>query len=550
MPILSNHVPDLHGTAATSHRGRANLYRAFCVLAATLTGLMAPHLLTLSSAARAQGDVAPDPVHVSNSDEKCAALVGLHFGPSIVREAKIVAPSGAKPEYCEVLAYQAGKPIHMMRAFLPTEWHGGMVHAGTGAFKGVLKPEEALWNASAPTEQGMVYISGNGGHDDPSGLKLYEPENMRDYVYRNIGTVYDFGKAVVAAYYGEDPAQSIFIGCSAGGQEGYQAASIYPQNYDGIISQAGPPDRVGWIARMAPLNVLKPLSITQWVDIYQGYIAQCDAIDGAVDGIVSNPGACRYDPRTLRAWTPEELETIDFVYSPVLAPDGEILIEQTGFGLSRFVVMERYSDIWGKTLFARDEPNYDPRNFTLERYLPQMRDAANQYGFNLDPVAIAGYLKQGGRLLIQHGLDDGGVSPFTTKRFAEQIGEAAGSARDNLQVQFAPGVGHCGNRMPPVPDTGNDATVEYLRQWSATTNDDVLSGMLPGADQIESIGYMKNWVDNGSPPQTLIATRFSADGSVALTRPVCLSGSYPRYDGSGDMNLAGNFTCVADPAAL
>lgn len=535
------------GDRRRASKSGARLAGGFAPLACR--GFLLAGAMQFSVPALAQEAADTNIVSVSDAADRCEALVGLHFGPAIVKETALVAATGSKPEYCEVLAYQAGKPIHQMRAFLPTQWRGGMLHAGTGGFKGSLRPEEALWNVSTPTQRGMVYLSGNGGHDDPSGLKLANPENMRDYVYRNIGTVYDFGRAVVRAYYGADPSENLFMGCSGGGQEAYQAASIYPQNYDGIISQAGPPSRIGWITRVGPLYVLEPLRITQWADIYRSYIAQCDGLDGAEDGVVSFPGACNFDPTTVADWTPRQLETINFIYNPIYSANGELLAQKTGFGLSRFAGFGHYSDVWGKTLFARGE-NYDPSQYDQEHYLPQIISSTQQYGFNLDPVAVAGYLKQGGRLLIQHGLDDGGVSPFSTRVFADNVRQAAGGAADNLEVQFIPGVGHCGNKMSGVPEGQEAEAAAYLRRWGRGGADDDLSQLLPGADMMESLGFMQRWVETGAAPSSLTVERRRPDGSVEFSRPVCTSGSYPRYRGSGDVRRAENFECVADPRAL
>ena len=63
----------------------------------------------------------------------------------------------------------------------------------------------------------------------------------------------------------------------------------------------------------------------------------------------------------------------------------------------------------------------------------------------------------------------------------------------------------------------------------------------PGADQVDYLGYMENWVENGTPPDVLVATHsenvVESGVSVrrpAFSRPVYPYPAYSKYRGTGD----------------
>jgi len=82
---------------------------------------------------------------------------------------------------------------------------------------------------------------------------------------------------------------------------------------------------------------------------------------------------------------------------------------------------------------------------------------------------------------------------------------------DNVRLYTLPGVNHCGGG--------------------------------PGADTIDLLTPITNWVEKGVPPKDLIASKLNAAGAVTFTRPLCPFPHWPKYTG-GDGNSASSFTCV------
>ncbi len=68
-----------------------------------------------------------------------------------------------------------------------------------------------------------------------------------------------------------------------------------------------------------------------------------------------------------------------------------------------------------------------------------------------------------------------------------------------------------------------------------------------GPDRFDALKALDAWVETGTPPETIIASRFDAAGAIDRTRPLC---PYPKvtvYRGEGSTDDAANFSCAASP---
>ena len=60
------------------------------------------------------------------------------------------------------------------------------------------------------------------------------------------------------------------------------------------------------------------------------------------------------------------------------------------------------------------------------------------------------------------------------------------------------------------------------------------------------VSALDRWVEKGVAPDHLIGTgKAVADPAKTLTRPLCVYPATSRYKGTGDINDAGSFACVA-----
>jgi feruloyl esterase len=57
----------------------------------------------------------------------------------------------------------------------------------------------------------------------------------------------------------------------------------------------------------------------------------------------------------------------------------------------------------------------------------------------------------------------------------------------------------------------------------------------------DSLTTLENWVEKSTLPPNQVVT--DTLGVPGRTRPLCDYPAYPRYKGSGDVNLASSFSC-------
>ena len=107
--------------------------------------------------------------------------------------------------------------------------------------------------------------------------------------------------------------------------------------------------------------------------------------------------------------------------------------------------------------------------------------------------------------------------------------QARSSVDDFYRLFMVPGMGHCGGGSGPNV-FGNGSTV------TGAAND-------PERDLVTALDL---WVDKGVAPDHFIGTgKAVGDPAKVLTRPLCAYPKTARYNGSGDINDASNFTCKA-----
>ena len=94
-----------------------------------------------------------------------------------------------------------------------------------------------------------------------------------------------------------------------------------------------------------------------------------------------------------------------------------------------------------------------------------------------------------------------------------------------------PNVAHCGGGSGP--STIGGGTGDPLPAFRDANHDVVLA--------------LARWVEQGVAPEAIVATTLK-DGAVARQRPVCVYPKQALYNGSGDINVAANFSCVAPGA--
>jgi feruloyl esterase len=150
------------------------------------------------------------------------------------------------------------------------------------------------------------------------------------------------------------------------------------------------------------------------------------------------------------------------------------------------------------------DSGFDPARFDIEKQQAAIHRTPFAAEYEANSTDLSKFFKRGGKLLLWHGFDDPGPSPFATIDYYERAVKANGGA--HLRLFVVPGVYHCMNG--------------------------------PGADTFDPLTAMEQWVERGTAPETMIAKNRSA----GFERPVCAWPKLPYYR-SGDPASASSFVC-------
>ena len=475
---------------------------------------------------------------------------GAQAGPMLVAHCKV---TGRMDERMG----QDGKPYHIgFELRLPTAWNGRFLYQGGGGNDGVVRP--AIGPQAAPgyaLNRGFAVATTDAGHQSPTADFGFDPIARTDNAYNAHDKVAVTAKELIRQFYSKPADKSYFIGCSGGGRQGMMFTQRFPQHFDGVIAMApamrvskGATIAAAWdtqalqaIAPVAPEGhkvLSQALSDGDLDVLSKGILNACDGLDGLVDGMVSNPAACKFDVSQLQCKAAKE--------DSCLAP-------QQVSALKKMVQGPRNSA--GKPLYfnwpwdpGMGHPQNDWRMWKLgnsptakanSRHVFLMEDALQGYfvtppdrslsiykfDFDRDPqrmdahswifntaddVQLAGYRARGGKLMFIHGLADPIFSADEMVDYYQRLQKHHGAATADLaQLFLVPGMGHC--------------------QGGAAT------------DSMDGLGALVDWVEKGQVP-----TRIEAKGTAVYqgrSRPLCAYPQHAHYKGSGDTQNAANFTC-------
>jgi hypothetical protein len=152
---------------------------------------------------------------------------------------------------------------------------------------------------------------------------------------------------------------------------------------------------------------------------------------------------------------------------------------------------------------------------------------------------LRAFRARGGKLIVYHGWADSLVPPQQSIAFYDRVAKDAGGvgrAQSFARLFMAPGVAHCGGGAGPDVFNAAGATRPPLSS----------------AARYDLFTALTNWVENGTAPSQVVATRYvdaSPAAGVALQRPLCPYPAKAWYRGSGDTNEARNFTCSVNKPA-
>jgi feruloyl esterase len=447
--------------------------------------------------------------------------------------------------FCRIQAFSAptGDSHIGLEVWLPdaSNWNGRFLAMGNPGFIGSMASSGIARNM----ERGYVSAGTDTGHVD-QGFEwaIGHPEKWADWGHRAVHEMVVLTKTLANAYYGKPIQYSYWNSCHNGGNQGLNEAQRYPEDFDGIIAE----DPAFFITHLQPGSLY-----ISWVALKDGvggpgYIPTeklavinraaldaCDANDGLDDELIIDPPSCDFDPVTIQCAGPDgpscltaaQVETVRKIYEGAKFNDGTPIY--TGF--------ERGSELtWAPLMIEKEpfsvnmnyfkgivfeDPDWDFRSFDVDRDtrlgIKKAAAAVDANDPNLKPFKEAG-----GKIMMVVSWNSQGLPPRQLVKYYEEVEKTMG---------------------------GSANTQDFARLFAVPGSTGCSAFANPQGFQV--FETLVDWVENGKAPDKIIFPQTAGGGmrgggKVYRTRPVCVYPKQARYNGSGDINEASNFSCV-DP---
>ncbi|MCC7369056.1 MAG: tannase/feruloyl esterase family alpha/beta hydrolase [Chloroflexi bacterium] len=445
-----------------------------------------------------------------------------------------VAATGSDPASCKVTG-TVGANAQFVVQLPVTGWTGQYFQSGCGGYCGNLNPG-ADCQAAFSRGAALGYSDlGTKGMNDLSWA--LDDGARRDFAYAANHQLAVAAKALIAAYYGQPPAHSYFIGCSDGGREALMEAQRFPDDFDGIV--AGAPAYLlaflnyfqhAWMYRAnTDAQGNRIIGADKAAVLHAAVLGACDALDGVQDGLLTDPRDCAYDPGALGCppdtdvpdcLTPAQVEAARKMYSsptdaqgrhyyPGGLTYGSELKWAGGAGPMGAdvsfdkLIVDAYAGYlslplpYQDTSMTADTVRFAPADFFSLLPMASVYNASNP--------DLTRFRDRGGKLILYHGWADDSIVPAGTLAYYAALQRQMGGLEATQQFArlfMFPGVYHCSGGEGPS-------------HWDMAT---------PIAD----------WVERGVAPTVIVASQYESDVSTAgggFENPTQVQG--PPSDGQG-----------------
>ncbi len=496
--------------------------------------------LTLPVLLMASGSMATE----SSPIARCESLQTTEIPGTAIQETAAVAAQDELPAFCRIRGSIA--PEIGFEARLPLEgWNGKYYQSGCGGFCGSLRPDKPGFSntINEALKLGYAAITTDSGHKGGIGDASWavgNAEAVEVYAHRTVPLTHAAGTRMVLAFYGRATELDYFSGCSNGGRLAAQTAFRYPELFDGIIG-GGPILELSinggvygpWVvqanADAEGHTIINRQNFQHKLELLGAEVlAQCDATDGSVDGMINLPRACEIDvtqlPKCAGAngpdcFTADELGVISLWYQGPRDSAGRQLYPGMPPGSERYWLawfLDGENGSAPGNALGSDFPKY----LAFSETLPEAYSALD-FDFDTDPPGLSeraelldaahtdlrAFKAAGGKYLAWHGWQDPLVLPDQSVDWYEGIVEELGARSEVdpfLRLFMVPGMGHC---------------------WELPSN---------APDQFNPITVLEDWVERAQPPDRLIVRAVDPAQAKASASVLCPYPGLPIHLGAGD----------------
>jgi feruloyl esterase len=484
------------------------------------------------------------------------------------------AGSNGQPAHCVVRGSAAPRTGVDGKAYetrfelrLPSEWSGRFLYQGGGGNDGMVAPAVGRNTGSFPDtglQRGFAVVTTDAGHQGAGAEFGLDPQARIDHAYAAHERTATIAFAIVSRYYGRAPDRKYFVGCSGGGRQGMMFAQRYPSYFDGIAICApamsvssGATIAAAWDTQtylsIAPANeqgqrvLTRALSDADLALVARSITEACDAADGASDGMVLRPEACRFDPNRLKCeaakrpdcLTSDQIAALQKTFGGPRDSSGKSLYvgqawdpgiatagwRQWKLGTSQTstpnaINTTLMAGALAYEFFTPPDPSFAITQFDFDRDPKRMEAFSAVYDTYQD-ATLAEFRKRGGKLLMFHGTADPIFSALESIDYYQRL------TRNN---------------------GGPDATSAWARLFLVPGMNHCAGG--PATDSFDGLGAIVDWVEKGTAPVRIEASALPGTKYFAgRTRPLCPYPSAARYKGKGSLEDGANFECAVEPAA-
>lgn len=463
----------------------------------------------------------------------------------------------------------------MFEMRLPRDWNGRFFYQANGGSDGVVQPALGGGGANpAPAlTQGFAVISSDAGHTGQTNLAFGVDYPARlDYGYQAVAKLTPMAKALIKAAYGKNPDRSYIGGCSNGGRHTFVAMTRMPEEYDGYL--AGAPGYRLPLAAIAnqfgaqryatiatdPVDLSTAFTSDERAMVSAQVVAQCDALDGATDGIIHEIDACQaaFDfqrdvptctgARDGTCLSAAQKAAIAPIFSGATNSSGSVFYSSFAFDAGHNAADSSFWEFVASTLIdpgatalvwstpPADPAAFNPPAFALSTPIDTMLAAVaatdatyTESGLTLmqpvEPTRLDRLENRGAKVMVYHGVSDPIFSVNDTTAWYDALrANNGGDASSFARYYRVPGMSHCG------------------------------AG--PSTDQFDMLPMLVDWVEKGQAPGSVIAQARGAGSALGAnpdvpaswsssrTRPLC---PYPQVarlaPGATDLEAADSFRC-------
>ena len=468
----------------------------------------------------------------------CTALATAQFATVTALSTAYEAGSTTQPAHCVVRGSAAprtgadGKPYETrFELRLPTTWSGRFLYQGGGGNDGTVAPAVGRNTGSFPDtglQRGFAVVTTDAGHQGVTADFGVDPVARVDHAYAAHERTYTIAMAIQSRYYGRAPDHKYFVGCSGGGRQGMMFAQRYPTYFDGIAICApamsvssGATIAAAWDTQTyfsaAPADangqrvLSRAFSDADLALVARGITAACDAADGAADGMVLRPEACRFDPKTLlcagakdtNCLTSDQVAALERAFGGPRTSSGRALYvgqawdpgiaapgwrqwklgsSQTGTPNSANTTL--MAGALAYEFVTPPDPSLAITRFDFDRDPERMQAFSQVYDTYRD-ATLAGFHARGGKLLIFHGTADPIFSALESIDYYQRL------TRNN---------------------GGPDATARWARLFLVPGMNHCAGG--PATDSFDGLAAIVDWVEKGTAPSRIEAS--ARPGTIVL----------------------------------